>query len=162
MPWSTTTALDWRRVAIGMTQPALSTYARRRQDPGLPLIERSRGWRRSKAAGGLYCAKADKVLTHMNRICEARRQIRPARVAPCYGRSSENGQFGSAWPRPHISADLPVNRCCPLSFGLPANALAPSTAPARRRDGAHVPHRCSSCIRLRRSRKLIGGASGPW
>jgi len=68
-------------VAMRVTQPAVSAQiARLEQELGFPLFERSNGRLKPTAEGMLFYAEADKVLTGMDRLSEAARQIRTAQA----------------------------------------------------------------------------------
>jgi DNA-binding transcriptional LysR family regulator len=67
--------------AMRVTQPAVSAQiARLEQELGFPLFDRSNGRLKPTAEGMLFYAEADKVLTGMDRLSEAARQIRTAQA----------------------------------------------------------------------------------
>ena len=67
--------------AMRVMQPAVSVQiARLEQELGFPLFDRSNGRLKPTAEGILFYAEADKVLTGMDRLSEAARQIRTAQA----------------------------------------------------------------------------------
>src|SRR5262249_1001151 len=67
--------------AMRVTQPAVSAQiARLEQELGFPLFDRSNGRLKPTAEGMLFYAEADKVLSGMDRLSEAARQIRTAQA----------------------------------------------------------------------------------
>jgi DNA-binding transcriptional LysR family regulator len=65
--------------AMRVTQPTVSLQiARLEQELGFPLFDRSNGRLKPTAEGMPFYAEADKVLTGMDRVSEAARQIRTA------------------------------------------------------------------------------------
>ena len=68
-------------IAFAWQQPAVSAQiARLEQELGFPLFDRSNGRLKPTAEGMLFYAEADKVLTGMDRLSEAARQIRTAQA----------------------------------------------------------------------------------